>query len=41
MQFLIYFSMDGNGGTGNDSIGYDSRDNSAAANRPQLVVTYQ
>ncbi len=30
-----------NDDTGNDFIGYYSGDNTTAANRPQLVVTYQ
>lgn len=40
-QLRIYFSLDDNDDTGNDYIGYYSGDNGTAANRPQLVVTYQ
>ena len=40
-QLRIYFSLDDNDDTGNDYIGYYSGDNATAANRPQLVVTYQ
>jgi hypothetical protein len=40
-QLRIYFNLDDNDDTGNDYIGYYSGDNSTAANRPQLVVTYQ
>jgi len=40
-QFRVYFDLDDNDDTGNDYIGYYSGDNKAAANRPQLVVTYQ
>ena len=40
-QLRIYFNLDDNDDTGNDFIGYYSGDNTTAANRPQLVVTYQ
>jgi len=40
-QLRVYFSLDDNDDTGNDYIGYYSGDNTTAANRPQLVVTYQ
>jgi choice-of-anchor B domain-containing protein len=40
-QLRVYFNLDDNDDTGNDYIGYYSGDNTAAANRPQLVVTYQ
>ncbi|HEX6864475.1 MAG TPA: M14 family zinc carboxypeptidase [Thermoanaerobaculia bacterium] len=40
-QLRVYFNLDDNDDTGNDYIGYYSGDNSTAANRPQLVVTYQ
>ena len=40
-QLRIYFSLDDNDDTGNDYIGYYSGDNGTAANRPQLVITYQ
>ncbi len=40
-QLRIYFSLDDNDDTGNDYIGYYSGENATAANRPQLVVTYQ
>jgi len=40
-QLRVYFNLDDNDDTGNDYIGYDSGDNGTAANRPQLVVTYQ
>ena len=40
-QLRIYFNLDDNDDTGNDYIGYYSGDNTTAANRPQLVVTYQ
>ncbi|HEX6864346.1 MAG TPA: DNRLRE domain-containing protein, partial [Thermoanaerobaculia bacterium] len=40
-QMRVYFNLDDNDDTGNDYIGYYSGDNSTAANRPQLVVTYQ
>ncbi|HYU32994.1 MAG TPA: S8 family serine peptidase [Thermoanaerobaculia bacterium] len=40
-QLRVYFNLDDNDDTGNDFIGYYSGDNNTAANRPQLVVTYQ
>ncbi len=40
-QLRIYFNLDDNDDGGNDYIGYYSGDNATAANRPQLVVTYQ
>jgi len=40
-QLRVYFNLDDNDDTGNDYLGYYSGDNSTAANRPQLVVTYQ
>jgi cellulose 1,4-beta-cellobiosidase len=40
-QLRVYFNLDDNDDTGNDYLGYDSGDNTTAANRPQLVVTYQ
>jgi carboxypeptidase T len=40
-QLRVYFNRDDNDDTGNDYIGYYSGDNTTAANRPQLVVTYQ
>ncbi|HZM28690.1 MAG TPA: hypothetical protein VFB89_15180, partial [Gemmatimonadales bacterium] len=40
-QLRVYFNLDDNDDTGNDFIGYYSGDNATAANRPQLVVTYQ
>ncbi len=40
-QLRVYFNLDDNDDGGNDYIGYYSGDNSTAANRPQLVVTYQ
>jgi hypothetical protein len=40
-QLRVYFSLDDNDDTGNDYIGYYSGENATAANRPQLVVTYQ
>jgi carboxypeptidase T len=40
-QLRVYFNLDDNDDTGNDYIGYYSGDNATAANRPQLVVTYQ
>jgi hypothetical protein len=40
-QLRIYFALDDNDDTGNDFLGYYSGDNATAANRPQLVVTYQ
>jgi hypothetical protein len=39
-QLRIYFNLDDNDDTGNDYMGYYSGE-AAAANRPQLVVTYQ
>ncbi len=40
-QVRVAFSLDDNDDRGNDYIGYYSGDNGTAANRPQLVVTYQ
>ncbi len=40
-QLRVYFNLDDNDDTGNDYIGYYSGDNTTAANRPQLVVTWQ
>ncbi len=40
-QLRIYFNLDDNDDTGNDYLGYYSGDDGTAANRPQLVVTYQ
>jgi serine protease AprX len=40
-QLRLYFSLDDNNDLGADYIGYYSGDNTTAANRPQLVVTYQ
>ncbi|HEX3129172.1 MAG TPA: S8 family serine peptidase [Thermoanaerobaculia bacterium] len=40
-QLRIYFALDDNDDTGNDFLGYYSGDNGTAANRPQLVITYQ
>ncbi|HEX4952414.1 MAG TPA: S8 family serine peptidase [Thermoanaerobaculia bacterium] len=40
-QLRVYFSLDDNDDGGTDYIGYYSGDNATAANRPQLVVTYQ
>ena len=40
-QLRVYFNLDDNNDNGNDYIGYYSGDNGTAANRPQLVVTYQ
>jgi carboxypeptidase T len=40
-QLRVYFNLDDNDDGGNDYIGYYSGNNSTAANRPQLVVTYQ
>jgi subtilisin family serine protease len=40
-QLRVYFNLDDNDDRGNDFIGYYSGDNVTAANRPQLVVTYQ
>lgn len=39
-QLRIYFALDDNDDGGEDIMGYYSGDNSTAANRPQLVVTY-
>jgi hypothetical protein len=40
-QLRVYFSLDDNNDKNADYIGYYSGDNGTAANRPQLVVTYQ
>ena len=40
-QLRVYFNLDDNDDVRADYIGYYSGDNSTAANRPQLVVTYQ
>jgi hypothetical protein len=40
-QLRIYFNLDDNDDTGNDYLGYYSGENGTAANRPQLVVTYE
>ncbi|MES1244753.1 MAG: S8 family serine peptidase [Acidobacteriota bacterium] len=40
-QLRLYFALDDNDDTGNDFLGYYSGDNGTAANRPQLVITYQ
>jgi hypothetical protein len=40
-QLRVYFALDDNNDRGADYIGYYSGDNGTAANRPQLVVTYQ
>jgi hypothetical protein len=40
-QLRVYFNLDDNDDTGNDYVGYYSGDNTTAANRPQLVITYQ
>ncbi len=40
-QLRVYFNLDDNDDLGNDYVGYYSGDNATAANRPQLVVTYQ
>lgn len=40
-QLRVYFALDDNNDLGTDYIGYYSGDNTTAANRPQLVVTYQ
>jgi fibronectin type 3 domain-containing protein len=40
-QLRVYFDLDDNDDGGNDYLGYYSGDNTTAANRPQLVVTYQ
>jgi hypothetical protein len=39
-QIRVWFNLDDNDDTGNDYLGYYSGE-AAAANRPQLVVTYQ
>jgi hypothetical protein len=40
-QLRVYFNLGDNDDTGNDYLGYYSGENATAANRPQLVVTYQ
>jgi len=40
-QLRVYFSLDDNDDGHNDFIGWYSGENGTAANRPQLVVTYQ
>jgi len=40
-QLRVYFNLGDNDDTGNDYLGYYSGENTTAANRPQLVVTYQ
>jgi len=40
-QLRVYFNLDDNDDTANDYLGYYSGDNATAANRPQLVLTYQ
>jgi carboxypeptidase T len=40
-QLRVYFNLGDNDDTGNDYLGYYSGENGTAANRPQLVVTYQ
>ncbi len=40
-QIRVRFNLDDNDDGGNDYIGYYSGESSTAANRPQLVVTYQ
>jgi hypothetical protein len=40
-QVRVAFTLDDNDDNGDDSIGYHSGDSATAANRPQLVVTYQ
>ena len=40
-QLRISFNLDDNDDTNNDYLGYYSGENATAANRPQLVVTYQ
>jgi len=40
-QLRVYFALDDNNDKSADYIGYYSGDNGTAANRPQLVVTYQ
>ncbi len=40
-QLRVYFNLDDNNNRNADYIGYYSGDNGTAANRPQLVVTWQ
>ena len=40
-QLRVSFDLDDNDDTGNDYLGYYSGENATAANRPQLVVTWQ
>ncbi|MGH7339439.1 MAG: DNRLRE domain-containing protein [Candidatus Rokuibacteriota bacterium] len=40
-QLRVYFALGDNDDGGTDYIGWYSGDNATAANRPQLVVTYQ
>jgi hypothetical protein len=40
-QLRVYFNLDDANDNGNDYLGYDSGENGTAANRPQLVITYQ
>ncbi|MDX1998303.1 MAG: sialidase family protein [Thermoanaerobaculia bacterium] len=40
-QVRVQFSLDDNDDLGNDYMGYYAGDDATAANRPQLVVTYQ
>ncbi len=40
-QLRVYFALDDDNDRSADYIGYYSGDNGTAANRPQLVVTYQ
>lgn len=40
-QLRAYFSLDDNDDTNNDYMGYYSGNDANAANRPQLVITYQ
>jgi subtilisin family serine protease len=40
-QFRVYFNLGNNNDLGSDYVGYYSGENSTAANRPQLVVTYR
>ena len=40
-QLRVSFNLDDNDDTNNDYLGYYSGENSTAANRPQLAVTYQ
>jgi hypothetical protein len=40
-QLRVYFNLGDNDDLGNDYLGYYSGENATAANRPQLVVTYQ